>query len=68
MARQHVKHRFTAYKLNDRNVGLAFNEEVVGGVNNSMWNDDISTQEKCKVLCDGFVAGAKVVLSEDCLR
>ena len=26
----------------------------------------MSTQEKWKVLCDGFVAGAEVVLSEDC--
>ena len=65
MARQHMRHCFTAYKLNDQNTGLAFNEEVV---KNSMWNDDISTQENWNVLCDGFVAGAEVVLGEDCRR
>ena len=61
MAQQHVRRCFAAYKLNDRNVDLAFNEEVVGRVNNSMWNDDMSSQEKWKVLRDGFVAGAEVV-------
>ena len=65
MARQHAGCCFAAYKLSNRNVGLAFNEEVVGRVN-SMWNDDMSTQEKWKVLRDGFVASAEVVLGEDC--
>ena len=45
VARQHVRCRFAAYKLSDRNVSMAFNEEVVGRVN-SMWNDVMSTQEK----------------------
>ena len=45
VARQHVRCRFAAYKLSDRNVSLAFNEEVVGRVN-SMWNDVMSTQGK----------------------
>ena len=67
VARQHVRHRFAAYKLSDWNVSLAFNEEVVGRVN-SMWNNVMSTQEKWKVLHDGFVAGAEVVLGEDCRR
>ena len=40
MARQHVRLRFAAYSmLSNWNVGLAFNEQVVGRVN-SMWNDD----------------------------
>ena len=67
VARQHVRHRFAAYKLNDRNFSLAFNKEVVGRVN-SMWDDVMSTQEKWKVLNDGFVAGTEVVLGEDCRR
>ena len=67
MARQHVRCRFAAYKLSDRNVSVAFNEEVVGRVN-SIWDDVMSTQEKWKVLRDGFLSGAEVVLSEDCRR
>ena len=54
---------FAAYKLSDRNISLVFNEEVVGRVN-SMWDD--VTQEKWKVLHDGFVAGTEVVLGKDC--
>ena len=65
VARQHVRHRFAAYKLSDWNVSMAFNEEIVGRVN-STWNDVMSTQEKWKVLRDGFVAGAEMVLGKDC--
>ena len=60
-----MRRRFAAYKPSDWNVSMAFNEEVVGRVN-SMWNDVMSTQEKWKVLCDGFVASAEMVLGEDC--
>ena len=45
VAKQHVGCCFTAYKLRDQDVGLAFNKEVVSRVN-SMGNDDMSTQEK----------------------
>ena len=45
VAQQPVRRHFAAYKLSNRNVGLAFNEEVVRRVN-STWNDDMSTQEK----------------------
>ena len=33
-----MKRHFAAYKLSDRNVSLASNEEIVGRVN-SMWDD-----------------------------
>ena len=45
VAKQHVRCHFTAYKLRDHNVGLAFNKEVVSRVN-SMCNDKMFTQEK----------------------
>ena len=67
MVQQHVRHRFAAYKLSDRYVGLAFNEEVVGRVN-SMWNDDNVYSREVEVLRNGFVAGAEVIVSEDCRR
>ena len=54
---QYVRHRFAAYKLRDWNLGLACNEEVVERVY-TMWNDAMCTQQKWKVLHDGFVAGA----------
>lgn len=65
VARQHVRCRFAAYKLRDRNVGIAFNEEVIEKVN-SMWSD-MSTLEKWNTIRDGFVAGA-VVLGVDCFQ
>ena len=67
MARQHVRRRFAAYKLSNRNFSLAFNKEVVGRVN-SMWDDVMSTQVKWKVFRDGFVSDTEVVLGEDCCR
>ena len=63
--KQHVRCCFTAYELRDQDVGLDFNKEAVSRVN-SMCNDDMSTQEKWKVLFDRYVAGIEVVLGEDC--
>ena len=59
--------QFSQFSTYSATVSLAFNKEVVGRVN-SMWDDVMSTQEKWKVLHDGFVAGTEVVLGEDCRR
>ena len=51
----------TAYKLRDRNAGIAFYDEVIVSIN-TMWSDDKSTQQKWNVIHNEFVAGAKVIL------
>ena len=43
VARQHMRYRFASYKLRNRTVGIAFNEEVVCKVK-SMWSDDMSVE------------------------
>jgi len=67
VARQHLRRRFAGYKLRDRSVGVAFNDDVVKRIS-SVWSDDMSFEEKWSTVRDGFVAGAEAVLGEDCRR
>jgi len=67
VARQHLRRCFAGYKLRDRSVGVAFNDEVVKRIS-SVWSDDVSFEEKWSTIRDGFVAGAEAVLGEDCRR
>jgi len=67
VAWQHLRRHFAGYKLRDRSVGVAFNDEVVKRIS-SVWSDDMSFEEKWSTIRDGFVAGAEAVLGEDCRR